>query len=80
MRSLGEHICIDFILGHQNHRFYEASLFFSANYSFYFNKSFMNLAIQEKVLNHILSFFKTHEESYVEDIVSFVMKNIHEND
>ncbi len=73
-------ICIDFILGHQNHEFYEPGLIFFPNYFFYLNKLFINLAMQEKVLNHILSFFKSHAESRAEDIVSFVIKDIHEND
>ncbi|CAF5152213.1 unnamed protein product, partial [Rotaria magnacalcarata] len=36
--------------------------------------------MQEKVLNHILSFFKHHAESRAEDIVSFVIKDVHAND
>jgi len=36
--------------------------------------------MREKILKQILSFFKSHAESRAEDIVSFVIKNIHEND
>jgi len=36
--------------------------------------------MREKILKHILSFFKSHAESRAAHIVSFVIKNIHEND
>ncbi|CAM4815600.1 unnamed protein product [Rotaria magnacalcarata] len=77
MRSLAEHICIDIMLGHQNPQQLTNDVWSAVGFQ---NHTFYESAMQEKVLNHILSFFKHHAESRAEDIVSFVIKDVHAND
>ncbi|CAF2042911.1 unnamed protein product, partial [Rotaria magnacalcarata] len=77
MRSLAEHICLDIMLGHQNPQQLTNDVWSTVGFQ---NHTFYESAIQEKVLNHILSFFKHHAESQAEDIASFVIKDVHGND